>query len=406
MAEELERLAEELDFNLCKCNPDQLKAIAEGLNLQYDEQDSKRHLRKVITKWYESMMEDAADDEETAKQLATKLKTLLSEVEKTIGGGTPADTTMASPDDQIAFSNTNKEGKKNEEDGAAATGKNGFDISRLYQDPASVLRKELKIRGQIGEPKAKDKLSYVSLMHQINEAQGNGYKDSEIISAVVRSMTPGLSLRCVLETKSDLDLKTLHQFLEAHYSEKSATELCNQLSSLVQATDESAYAFLIRCIEVRQKLLLASGKAGGVRYDKAFIQQIFYRTVENGLANRHILHDIKPLLCASATDQNLIAEINKLSSAEKERIEIQSRAKSKLVKVNSAQENASEKTLLGLTAAVAKLTEQVNSMMQQQPARRRFRRCTKCVKEDIDPCNHCFKCFSSKHQARNCTENK
>ena len=46
----------------------------------------------------------------------------------------------------------------------------------------SVLTKELKIRGQIGEAGQKDKLTYVSLMHQIKQARLTGYTDQEVIN--------------------------------------------------------------------------------------------------------------------------------------------------------------------------------------------------------------------------------
>ena len=50
----------------------------------------------------------------------------------------------------------------------------------------SVLKKELKIKGQIGYANQKDKLTYVSLIHQTDEAQEAGYKESEIVSIVIR----------------------------------------------------------------------------------------------------------------------------------------------------------------------------------------------------------------------------
>ena len=57
----------------------------------------------------------------------------------------------------------------------------------------SLWSKELKIKDQIGEANQKDKLTYVSLMHQIDEAQEAGYDESEIVSSVIRAMIPSLS---------------------------------------------------------------------------------------------------------------------------------------------------------------------------------------------------------------------
>ena len=85
----------------------------------------------------------------------------------------------------------------------------------------SLLRKDFKIKGQIGEVGEKEKISYVSLMHQINEAKSSGYDEEDIINSVIRAMTPSLTLRNVLETTPYLSLKTLMQYLEAHFDEVS-----------------------------------------------------------------------------------------------------------------------------------------------------------------------------------------
>ena len=59
-----------------------------------------------------------------------------------------------------------------------------------------LLRKDLKIRGQVGEADKKDTLSYISLIHQINIAQQAGFQESEIVQ----------TLRNVLEKINNLFL--------------------------------------------------------------------------------------------------------------------------------------------------------------------------------------------------------
>ena len=70
----------------------------------------------------------------------------------------------------------------------------------------SPFRKELKIKGQIGEAGQKDKLTYFSLMHQIKQARLTGYTDQEVINVVISSMELDLALRTVLETTPNLTL--------------------------------------------------------------------------------------------------------------------------------------------------------------------------------------------------------
>ena len=61
------------------------------------------------------------------------------------------------------------------------------------------MRKELKIKDQIGVVNQNDKLTYVSLMHQIDEAKQTWYGESEIVSSVNGAMIPSPSLRNALE---------------------------------------------------------------------------------------------------------------------------------------------------------------------------------------------------------------
>ena len=117
----------------------------------------------------------------------------------------------------------------------------------------SLLCKELKIKGQIGEEHQTDKLTNVSLIHQINEAQEVGYDESEIVNSVIRAMSPRLTLRNVLETTSNFSLQRLLQFLESHFEEKSATDLSGKLTSMIQLPEESEYTYVMKCIELRQR---------------------------------------------------------------------------------------------------------------------------------------------------------
>ena len=81
-------------------------------------------------------------------------------------------------------------------------------------------RWEFKISGQIGEAIQRDKLSYTSLIHQLERGSSKGYRDEKITEAIIRAMAPGLALRAYLESKPVLDLPTLRRLLCSHYQEK------------------------------------------------------------------------------------------------------------------------------------------------------------------------------------------
>ena len=66
-----------------------------------------------------------------------------------------------------------------------------------------------KIKGSIGIPGQKDKLSYTSLLFQVESGKASGYPKEEIISGIIQAITPGLPLRDYLETRGNLSLESL-----------------------------------------------------------------------------------------------------------------------------------------------------------------------------------------------------
>ena len=73
-----------------------------------------------------------------------------------------------------------------------------------YLGQTSLLRKDFKIRGIIGNSGQKDRINFVSLTHQINDGRTTGYSDYEILGGVLKAMSPNLHLRNVLETMEGL----------------------------------------------------------------------------------------------------------------------------------------------------------------------------------------------------------
>ena len=71
-------------------------------------------------------------------------------------------------------------------------------------------------------------------------------------------MSPKLYLRNVLETMEGLNLSTLSRFLQAHFQEGNSPHFYSQLTSMAQLSDETAYYFAILCLEMHQKVIVAS----------------------------------------------------------------------------------------------------------------------------------------------------
>ena len=101
----------------------------------------------------------------------------------------------------------------------------------------SWLRREFRISGQIGEPGQTEKLTFVSLMHQIDSGLKRDYQENEIVDAVIRAISPHSSLRSYVETLSDLSLAKLRRILRVHYREKTASEVYQQLATVCQQSN-------------------------------------------------------------------------------------------------------------------------------------------------------------------------
>ena len=193
-------------------------------------------------------------------------------------------------------------------------------VKPLYFQPSD-FKREFKFICQIGEPGQKDKLSFVSLVRQIEGALKKGYKSVEVVDAVVRAINPGMRLRSYLEGLDDLTLARLRRILTSHYQEKSATELYRQLSILVQVPQESHQNFLIRALDTRQKILFASQELDTrLKYDPKLVQGMFLHAVDTGLQDEAIRNRLRPSLqTPGVQDEGLIQQMNVVVSDETEK---------------------------------------------------------------------------------------
>ena len=96
---------------------------------------------------------------------------------------------------------------------------------------------------------------------------------------------PGLVLRSYLESFKDLSLDRLKKILRSHYGVKNTAELYQSLASICQNGKETPQAFLMRALDLRQKILFASQEGDDpLKYDAGHIQQLFAKPLR--LASR------------------------------------------------------------------------------------------------------------------------
>ena len=315
--------------------------------------------------------------------------------------------------------------------------------------PEVTLRREFRIIGQIGEAGQKEKLSYTSLLNQMESGQRKGHGEEEIIEAVTRAVSPGLHLREMLEIKRGLTLPTLKTILKGHYKVDSSSDLLHHLMNMTQDPKESAQNFLFRAIELKEKLMRKSSDddAGeeGEEFSPELIQRKFLRSIETGLHSDAVKFQLKTYLSdRNVTDEVLIERISEAANLEQERQQkLRRTVPSKPPRVNEVQAEVypPDATAAGvdtvtkcetggkskrsqgcsvetdqIEALKAEVLEMKKRMLQTveatksrqverayTPNRSRPRGCRACQEAQMgDSCRHCFKCGQEGHLSRGC----
>lgn len=282
-------------------------------------------------------------------------------------------------------------------------------------------KRDFKISGIIadGTPKA---LNYINLCSQINDGKKKGYSETEIVAAIKRSISPGTGLRTYVDSQYEMTLEEILQFLRSFLREKSPTELFTDLNQLCQGSTEEPSNFLLRALELRQKVLTASQAEGVIRYEKDLVQRMFLHAVKTGLkegsVRSHMIHYLNH--DQSQPDDVLLREINIATSEEKERESKQRANKSARVASIETSEGVSQilspllEAVTGMKAQIDELTSRVNSMPTGSSQDRRNGRssgswkrkgCKDCTtKNRTSQCNHCWKCGQEGHQSKSCQQ--
>ena len=314
-----------------------------------------------------------------------------------------------------------------------------------YRGLQSIFKRDFRIVGTVGAQGQKDQLSYVSLSRQIQSGKERGYSEKELVDGLIKCIVPGLPLKDYLEAMREMGLETIMKIVRAHYQEKNASELYASLANLAQSPAEEPQNFLLRALNLREKIIFASKQEGSkLKYDTSQCQSMLLHAIETGLLSNTLRTRMRPhLQRPDVTDAELIAQLNLAGAEESERnakLGIGQRGKTKVTQV-SVEENSKIKTgtpkkgkeaeapfaekllseIQAIKADVAALKQDVRfnraqshgeeSKMPTQgkgrPPRENRRGCKECYKKGLgDQCTHCWKCGDSSHFAYNCPERK
>ena len=191
------------------------------------------------------------------------------------------------------------------------------------------------------------------------------------------------------------------------------------MNNVCQDEDEDASTFLLRALELRQKVIVASSAEGVVKYSRELIQEIFMHILKTGFRDESIRAHMKPYLTASAKndDTTLIREVNIASSESTERLRKQKGEDKRKTKasVNSVEvTNSGLETMLSpLIKSIADLQKELSSLKANMNNTNKCKKegvqngswkkkgCQACLQAD-KYCNHCWKCGEKGHMSRNC----
>jgi Arc/MetJ family transcription regulator len=423
---DLEELQLEIEEKLLSLSSDELIGLGKGLKLEETSLVDKRKLEllKLIRKNIDEGVEAQEENDAKMKYLVT-VKEQLNDEPPPLEPDTSNEGNMGNLTVEVP-----EESKKAE----------------VEQSKFTVYRREFKIIGIVGPDTQKDRLSFVSLTRQIDSGKAKGYSEPEIVEAIIRAISPTLKLRSYVETIENLKLGKLLQVLKAHYKQKSAAELYQELTVTCQGPKETAEDFLVRVLELRQQVLFTSRvMEDGITYSADLVQAVLLRTLETGFNNEAVRAKLRPLLKNRATtDEELIKQTSDAVSEETERaskLSVSSRRQQAKVgcttcecnhqtdgreqnkghpsKTESIQKVADGKqqslisALEAIRSDVASLKSSMKSSSENNQGaekgnwnetRRRPRKsaCVSCQEQGKDDCYHCYVCGSSEHYARGC----
>ena len=303
---EIEELQLALESEICGLTKEELTKVAKHVNVN-TEGLRKLQISKRIREKIEAYIEKSEDK-----------NTLLEELNNVVGLEPPP---LENSQDNTTVNQVENEGQQEEVQETQPEPKAKAAETKVSVDIAKAFKRDFEIFGTISGESHKDGLSFVSLVRQIDTGIKSGYKETEIIEAVIRAVSPSLKLRSYLGMMNELSLSRLKQILRAHFKEKSATEIYQERAQLCQVPKESAQDFLIRAMNLRQQVIFSSQTVDStVNYEPSLVQSLFIHVVETGLQQESIRAKLRPLLeKPSVNDEELMDRVNLAVSAETER---------------------------------------------------------------------------------------
>ena len=229
----------------------------------------------------------------------------------------------------------------------------------------------------------------------------------------------------------------MRKILRSHFGEPSATELYRQLTSAVQEPRKTPQQFLVRVMNLQQKIIFASQESESeMNFDISLVQNMFLHVFMTGFSDDNIKSDMKTFLSdKTLSDETLFEQSNTATNSVNERKKklqsarineitssdvSQNNNKTEKIKkenpiVNEIREMKSEIVVAIRGSVVNKSSSSIREVKAYQKpnrlkprggqGRRPMREfgCETCKRVGKgSECDHCFRCGSTEHYQEGC----
>lgn len=190
----------EIEERLYSLETTKLEELGDHLKADVRGQRCRRHKVRKIRQTLETLVDEHVEEGDLATFLQSIIALMNTDTDNSDPRLTPETVqtgdiqTLGGPADELPKETTKQFAPKDNKNTAAEM----------------FMRREFKVSGSIGGENQKDRLSFIGLMRQIDAGQAKGYKEREIIDAVIRAVNPTCHLKGYLEIVSSM---TLQEFI-------------------------------------------------------------------------------------------------------------------------------------------------------------------------------------------------
>ncbi len=201
--------------------------------------------------------------------------------------------------------------------------------------------KDFKMNGTIGNPGCKDRITYSSLMYQVENGRKMKFSDAEISAGIIKNLQSDLDLKTLFELEPDISLDTILDMLRSCYTEPDSGALYTEFIKAVQLETETAQKFISRLMVLLKKVQLSEDCS----YDETMLQKRFFHVMFTGLRDESFRSQLREKCKEDYTleRKTILKYVAEIANLERERNEKLFPKTASAASVNMVQNNGGNK---------------------------------------------------------------